>query len=123
MNRGTLIIFLVFVWFKSMAAYQPDPNVSWEHINNAPHLIQIYNASGVIEAETRLWSGSITPTTATGQAIDISSAGFTNIVCAHITAGSSTGLVMCQETARTNSSITINLYRPSSNFVTLLGEV
>lgn len=39
-----------------------------------------YNASGLVIPPTKVWSGTVTPTSSSGYSIDISSAGFTTIL-------------------------------------------
>lgn len=120
MHKTSLIIFCLFVAIRCMGAYEPNPQVQWQNVIDAPNIVKVYNGEGMVNAEIKMWVDDIVPGTATGQTVDISSAGFSTVLCAHAT-NTSGSLVWCLVTGMNNNQLTLNLYEPSDNLITLLG--
>lgn len=83
--------------------------------------ILLYGASGRISNRMRVWGGIITPSTATNQTIDISSAGFSTLLSVSVDLEYNGGLVWNTIVYRSTTQITCNLYRPNTSLVTILG--
>lgn len=138
-----LLLFLIPL--KVFAAYMPNPTISWtsitgkptfhtiatsgdyEDLTNKPAIdsslrIRGYDSSGLITQNLKLWMEDITPATATGQTIDISNAGFTEVICVNITAQYTDRPIWCIVTAKTPTQVTFNSYQPSTNIISLLGQ-
>lgn len=99
---------------------------SYNDLTNKPvadtsNRILYYNSSGRINQVMKKWLGIITPTNATDQVIDISSAGFNTILHAKIDAFYNGNLIWCQPNTISTNSITLDLYRPNITLVSILG--
>ncbi len=92
--------------------------------NTSLNSVTNYNSSGIISI-TKRWHGVITPNSTNGYSIDISSAGFTNIINVQIIASRNTGVVSScpQVSVRTVSttSITVNITEVNTATINLLG--
>lgn len=83
--------------------------------------VLLYGSSGRITNKLKLWTGIITPSTATGQTINISSAGFNTVLSTSVDLEYNGGLVWNTIASRTTTQITCNLYRPNTSLVSVLG--
>lgn len=108
---GMFIIALGFVFIFSKPEYNPT--------------VTFYTPSGQIRQPTRVWDGIITPTTGSGQTIDISSAGFSVINSVTVTAANNTATVASMPIVMiksyTTSQVTINILTSNSTLVSILG--
>lgn len=95
--------------------------VSWSTI---PTQITHYNASGVISI-TKKWVGTVTPNTANGYSIDISSASFTNVHSVSVVAQrNTTSASMSPQVAIksvSTSAIVVNVIEDNPATTTILG--
>lgn len=78
-----------------------------------------YNESGRDTATIKVWNGIITPSVATGQTVDISSAGFSSITNIQLTEESTAGYtgggtLKSEITARSNTTLTMNITKSNS---------
>lgn len=80
-----------------------------------------YNNIGLITDIAKEWYGIITPSTASGQTIDISSAGFTSISCIQVSAannsGSATSVPLVGIKSYTTSQVTLNIVSSNNNTI------
>lgn len=83
-----------------------------------------YDASGRLMKAYRVWDGIITPTTATGQTIDITSAGFTSISTIELTAANNTTTVTSMPIVMiksyTNTSVVCNILTSNVGVLSIL---
>lgn len=102
--------FTFFVFAKEKPEYNP--------------LIRWYNASGEIAKPGKIWMATVPITTATGQVVDISSAGFTSISSINIAGASNsstiTALPNCILKTNTLTSITFNTTVSNSAVLAIL---
>lgn len=80
-----------------------------------------YGTSGRISNRIKKWVGIVTPSSATDQTIDISTAGFNTVLYAKIDAVYNGNLIWCQPNVVNTTQITLDLYRPNTSLVTILG--
>lgn len=85
---------------------------------------KIYTASGLQAAQEKRWYGIITPTTGTGQSVDISSAGFSGINTVQLTpflnTTTVTSIPIISGKTYTNTAVTFNLVTSNSGIIGLL---
>lgn len=89
--------------------------------------VKIYNRSGIINHEIRLWIDTITVTSASGFSIDISSAGFSGITTVSAEAirntGALTSVPSCHVKTIGTSTLFLNLTEENSTTINLLGSL
>lgn len=107
-----LIAGLASDWNKKPDAYQPYP--------------KMYNRSGVLLRQMRIFCDTIIPTTGNGQTVDISAAGFSTICNAVVTAQKNTATLsdipLVSVKNCTTTTLTVNIINPNMSLVTLLGS-
>ena len=112
---SALIALLIFTGASSLfatkaPAYQP---------------IQFYNRSGVLNQNMKILIDTITLTSASGQVIDVSSAGFTKILSVQVQAELNTNNAsvspIVDVKSYTTTSITTNTFQANSQTVSILG--
>ena len=86
--------------------------------------IQRYNGSGLITSVCKEWYGIITPSSSSGQTVDISSAGFSAIHSIQVSAanntGSATSVPLVGIKSYTTSQITLNIVSSNNNTIASL---
>lgn len=83
-----------------------------------------YNRSGRIFKQIKHWVDTLIPTTATGQTLDISSAGFMSVTgCTYFTIGTDAYPIWIKTTTQTNTLLTFNISQPNTNLVNILGSL
>lgn len=83
-----------------------------------------YNSSGLINQQIKIWHGTVTPSAATGNTIDISSAGFSAILsCSYEATSSAEYPLWVKCTAMTTTQVTYNVFQPNTNLVNVLGNL
>lgn len=89
-----------------------------------PDSVKYYNASGPINQKMKVWVGRVAITSAQGQTIDISSAGFNNIVSIQALAERNTTTATSVPNpavkSYSNTSVSFNIIEGSTSLVTLL---
>lgn len=89
--------------------------------------VKIYNRSGIISHEIRLWIDTITVTSSNGFSVDISSASFTGIISASVEAIKNTSTLSnvpsCQVKTISNTALVLNLTEENSSTVNILGNI
>lgn len=107
--------------FKIPAGIQGQAGVSWNSDST-----QVYNAAGRLRQRQKEWVGIITPITANGQTIDISSAAFTTITSIQIQASnntsSATSVPVISLKSYTTAQIVVNIVMSNSTLVSVLGS-
>lgn len=96
---------------------------SYNDLANKPAVPMLYNSSGVINQTPKIWFGSVAPDDATDYAIDISSAGFNQILSYTLTIKQSDVTTWAQVEDITTTTLTIDLYQVNSNLVNILGNL
>lgn len=86
---------------------------------------KVYNSSGRINQNLKVWSANVTPSTSNGYSIDISSAGFTTILSANVvavrnTTSASTSPNVSIKTKST-TSLVVNVVEDNPATITILG--
>lgn len=98
--------------------------IGWRH--NAYNPIQFYSSAGVLDPNgMKVWCDSLTPSTAAGQSINISSAGFTSITTVQVIALQNTATADTSPQVSikgiSNTAITVNITQANTNLVSVLG--
>ena len=83
---------------------------------------KLYNSSGLIPiAPFKIWTETITPSTGSGQVVDISSAGFSTILSVQLTATNNTNTISSMPfvslQSYTSSQVTFNILTYNSGFI------
>ena len=100
---------------------------SYDDLSNKPTIPSVIShyGSGGTQSVTKIWSGVISPNTSNGYSIDISSAGFSNIISAVIVAEKNSASVYSIPNvsikSRTTSAIVVNITEANSATTTILG--
>lgn len=101
-----------------------EPSGGW-NVQQPPYAIYNYNSSGILRV-SKQWHGLITPNTGNGYSVDISSAGFTNVINVQAIGvkNTSTATSSPQISIKSVSTTTIvvNITEASANLVTILGS-
>lgn len=86
--------------------------------------LKIYGSSGLLAITPKMWTGVITPTTANGQTIDISSAGFSAVIDVQATAANNTATLtsvpFISVKSYTTTTVTLNIAQSNSGLVGIL---
>lgn len=86
---------------------------------------RIYNASGKVNQSLKIWSANVTPSTSNGHSIDISSAGFTTILSATVTAVRNTTSAATSPNvsikSKSTTALVVNVVEDNPATVTILG--
>lgn len=128
---------------KSVSAYEPDGNLKMDSIYQKDdsvfryfrstgqskflyrNRIALYDSTGLVSNRLRMVGFVCTPSTANGQLINISSAGFTNVMCAVATVETSSqdpnSLVIATIKSKTSTQVVVNLVQGNPALVNILG--
>lgn len=104
----------------------------YRHISYVPAYSDVtgrplyYNSSGAITSQIKKWIGVVTASTASGQSINISSAGFSSILSVQVTAlqnsSNQNGALVSVKSAST-TALTANIYKSKTTGVLLGGNI
>lgn len=99
---------------------------SYNDLSNKPTIpngVRLFGPSGEIAQTTKIWAAQLTPSTASGYTVDISTAGFSNIVSVQVSGqqniNTAQGALVSVKTD-SNSQLTLNVYRSAVTGVLLL---
>ncbi len=97
---------------------------AYSDLTGKPSLISDYGPSGAISV-TKRWVGSVTPSTGNGYSIDISSAGFSNIVSVSVVGVKNTNSTYLSPQvsvkSKSTSAIVVNITEANAATVSILG--
>lgn len=117
-SLGTICLILVACLFFKGLVFSTTKNYEYNPI------IMFYNNSGRIPKPGKVWMQTIPITTANGQTVDISSAGFTSISTINITGINNTSTVasmpICMIKSNTLTSLTFNTVVGNSAIIAIL---
>lgn len=84
----------------------------------------LFNSSGQINQQLKIWSQVVTPTSATSFNVDISAAGFSTIICVQLTASNNTttlsSVPIAVEKSHTTTQVSINTLQSNSGVLGIL---
>lgn len=132
--------FFLFVWLfwsilsgsyspQQQSDYTQSNSGSVTFIKNKPSgsdSVSYYNKSGRIYQRMKEWTDTITPTIASGQTVDISSAGFTKILsiqaCSIRNTTTVTSVPNVAIKSYSTTSVSLNIIEGNGSVITLLGS-
>lgn len=114
MKNIVILIVVLFFVKKAEAAYNPAANAPTN-----------FNGSGQISI-TKRWMGVITPNTGNGYSVDISSAGFSNVMSVNAIAAKNTATTTSVPNisvkSYTTTAVVLNIIEGNSSLVSILGS-
>lgn len=101
-------------------------NKWWPKTTTFPDSVIFYNAAGRVNQRMKVWSDVVTPSTANGYSVDISSAGFGTVVYVNAipirNTSTTTSVPNCAVKSISTTAIVFNIVEGNSSLVTLLGS-
>lgn len=86
--------------------------------------IRHYNTSGIINNPIKIWHGTVVPSSAIDNTINISSAGFNTILsCSYEAISTDEYPLWVKCTNMTTTQITYNIFQPNTSLVNILGNL
>lgn len=116
-----VLLTLIVVWIVGSFSFR-----GIKDFNKTYYPISFFNHNGQFQTDgMKVYCDTLTPTTASGMAIDISAAGFTTITTAQVIAleNVATADASPQVSIKTisNTSLTVNITQANSSLVSILG--
>lgn len=127
------------VGYTTISQFNDAISPKWDSVRNKPGMVnsvngssgnvtvpydRYYNASGQINQNIKHWVGTITPSSNSGQTIDISSAGFGTVLATFFEVrGSGDTPVWVKVTGQTTSQLTISISQANTNLINILGSL
>lgn len=98
---------------------------SYTDLNSKPSIPVVYNSAGIINQVIKKWVGIVTPTTASGFTIDISSAGFTTILGVQVqserNSANASDFPLVNIKSKTTTQLVLNIMQNNSAVVSVVG--
>jgi hypothetical protein len=101
-------------------------NKWWPRTTTFPDSVVFYNTAGRVNQRLKVWSDVVTPSTANGYSVDISSAGFATVLYANAmpirNTATTTSVPNCAVKSITTTAVVFNIVEGNSSLVSLLGS-
>lgn len=111
-------------WYKTAGVTQYQLSQYLKLSDTANIKTQYYNASGKINQPEKTWVGIVTPTTASGFTVDISSAGFNTITSIQMQSANNTssavGVPLVSLKSYTTTQVVMNIIQSNNNTIASL---
>ena len=123
---GIIMKRIVFITVLIISLIWASVLIGFSFNNRTYYPISFFNHNGQFQTDgMKVYCDTLTPTTAVGQSIDISAAGFSSITTAQVIALRATGSADASPQVSINTitttSLTVNITQANASLVTILG--